>query len=358
MTTCKDCNQVIKRPGLFCSMAPFACESCEADLCKACFESYPLVLLGDDGTTSNSSGNDKDRLKKARIQSFCKACFQRLSILDFETIYDVIEPSVETSGRSGVTFVFVHGGGGSRAMFRPHARELTARYGHRCILVDLPGHGSSHDVELSLDTCWQELKNVMEENKIINEEDGKRTNPEEKVVYVGGSLGAYIGFYLLEEFKGTFNSAVLMDCGQNVGPGRSLKATIGLHLMSYAASHYSNKKLAKLMLDVTKKSPADQWVIESTFAAGWFFDQGKEQVSILRTIAPAKHIPELDIPICFMNGGLDHRDSEQLWLNLCDTPDEVNSTLKVYSGGDHFFMHDSRFVHDVLKDMHSFAVSN
>ena len=46
------------------------------------------------------------------------------------------------------------------------------------------------------------------------------------------------------------------------------------------------------------------------------------------------------------------------WLNLCDTPDEVNSVLKVYDGGDHFFMHDSRFVEDVLKDIHDFAVAN
>ena len=305
----------------------------------------------------NSSGRDKDLQKKARIQSFCMSCFQRLSVLDFTKSYDVIEPPADAK-KSGVTLVFVHGGGGSRAMFRPHARELMARHGHRCILLDLPGHGSLAEVELTLDTCWQELKTVLEENRIIREEDGKRENPREKIVYVGGSLGAYIGFYLLEEFKGVFNSAVLMDCGQNVGPGRSLKASLGLHLLSYVAKHYSNKKLAKMMLDVTKKSPADQWIIESTFAAGWFFDYGEDQVSILRSVAPAKHIPELDIPICFMNGSKDHRDSEELWLNLCDTPDEVNSDLRVYGGGDHFFMHDSRFVEDVLKDIHNFAVPN
>ena len=355
MTTCNDCDEPVKRHGLFCSAASFSCESCDAELCKVCYESYPLVLMK--GGNDNSSGRDKDLQKKAHIQSFCKSCFQRLSVLDFTKTYDVIESSANAK-KSGVTFVFVHGGGGSRAMFRHHAQELMARHGHRCILLDLPGHGSLAEVELSFDTCWEELKNVLEENKIIQEEDGKRTNPKEKIVYVGGSLGAYVGFYLLDEFRGVFNSTVLMDCGQNVGPGRSFKASIGLHLLSYVAKHYSNKKLAKMMLDVTRKSPADQWVIESTFAAGWFFEQGEGQVSILRSVAPAKHIPELDIPICFMNGSKDHRDSEELWLNLCDTPDEVNSDLRVYGGGDHFFMHDSRFVEDVLKDIHNFAVPN
>mmetsp|Transcript_30236 Transcript_30236/g.66491 ORF Transcript_30236/g.66491 Transcript_30236/m.66491 type:complete len:368 (+) Transcript_30236:34-1137(+) len=361
MTICTDCGLPIKHQGLFCAApSPHHCanDGCDAELCKSCSESYPLVIRSNVDDDPSSPEESKDELLKARIQCFCKSCFQRLSVLDFDKTYDVVDPPPDVA-RSGVTFVFVHGGGGSRAMFRPHARELAARYGHRGILVDLPGHGSLRDVELNLDTCWEELKSVLEDCDIIvwdQATDGKdgvnKENKKEKIVYVGGSLGAYIGFYLLQEFKDTLSSAILIDCGQNCGPGRSLKASLGLRLLSYVGKHYSNKKLAKMMLDVTKKSPADKWLIESVFGAGWFFDAARDQVELLGSIAPAQHIPELDFPILFMNGSKDHRDSEQLWLDLCNN---TNSDLKVFDGGDHFFTHDSRFVEEMLKNMHDFV---
>lgn len=355
-TICTDCGLPIKSHGLFCSRKPYYCgkKGCDAELCLTCSESYPLVLRLP--SKDDKQPESKDELLKAQIQCFCSACFKQKSVLDFDKTYDIVDPPADMP-RSGVTLIFVHGGGGSRAMFRPHARELATRYGHRGILVDLPGHGSLFDVELTLDTCWEEMKTCLEENDLLPDPssgEGDKRDLSEQIVYVGGSLGAYIGFYILQEFKDTFTSAILIDCGQNCGPGRSLKASLGLHLLDYVSKHYSNKKLAKMMLDVTKKSPADKWLIESVFGAGWFFDQAENQVKLLRSIAPAHHIPELDFPILFMNGSKDHRDSENLWLNLCANN---KSNLKLFEGGDHFFTHDSRFVEDMLKDIHAFVSS-
>jgi len=66
----------------------------------------------------------------------------------------------------------------------------------------------------------------------------------------------------------------------------------------------------------------------------------------LKTVAPAKYIPLSDCPILFFNGSMDYRDSEELWLDLCQK--KKLSALKVSESGDHFFCHDSRFVYDML----------
>lgn len=351
-TRCVDCNIPIERRGiglLFCSPSPkcYHCPSCDGELCAKCSERYPLILSN---TTSIDEKDDKELLNTHNLQCYCKPCFQRLSVLDFEQTYDVVEPAADKD-RSMVTFVMVHGGGGSRAMFRPHAQELAKRYGHRSILMDLPGHGSLNELELTLDTCWQELNFVLSETNLSSEqkapttpaESAKDDDVKEKLVYVGASLGAYVGFYLLDEFKDAFDAAVLIGCGQNCGPGapgRNFKTSLGLHLLAHLGKHCSNKKLAKMMVGVTKRSPADTWLIESAFGAGWFFDRAEDQVKVLKGVAPAHHIPELDFPILFMNGSKDHRDSERLWLDLCDSYESAPSSLKVFDGGDHFFTHD------------------
>jgi hypothetical protein len=66
---------------------------------------------------------------------YCKQCFQRKSDLDFTKTVDILGP------KEGNEIVFVHGGGASRLMFKKHVQRLS-KLGFRCILLDLPGHGS------------------------------------------------------------------------------------------------------------------------------------------------------------------------------------------------------------------------
>jgi pimeloyl-ACP methyl ester carboxylesterase len=93
------------------------------------------------------------------------------------------------------------------------------------------------------------------------------------------------------------------------------------------------------------------------FLAGMFFDQAAAQVECLRLSNPAHYIPKIKVPILYMNGSKDYRDSEDKWLELSLKNDTtaVASELKVYEGGDHFFMHDSKFVEDVLESIHALA---
>lgn len=281
-------------------------------------------------------------LNRATIKLFCKSCFQDKSVIDFTKTHDTIEGMKDDC----VTFVFVHGGSASRALFRAHATELRARYGHGSILLDLPGHGSLVETPLSLESCATTLSSVLKECGLAEK------NPDAKVIYVGGSLGAYIGFDLLAKFQDLFDGAILIDCGQNVGPGASYKARAGLVLLSWMGNHLSNATLCSMMKDVTVKSGADYKLMETTFGAGMFFDQSQQQVDCLRAVAPADFIPSLKFPILFMNGSMDYRDSEGKWLELCSNED---SELYDYAGGDHFFTHYSRFIDDLLTRWHDFA---
>ena len=61
-----------------------------------------------------------------------------------------------------------------------------------------------------------------------------------------------------------------------------------------ATKSMSNKGMMKAMVSATKKSPADWKLIESTFGAGQFFDQGMQQVEVMHSVKPSVHIPSFE----------------------------------------------------------------
>jgi len=218
--------------------------------------------------------------------------------------------------------------------------------------MDMPGHGTLEDRPLTLEDTPLTLDSRVDATAKVHQECGLDPST---TIYVGASLGAYIGFYILDTLaaKPSFSGAILMDCGQNVGPDCSLKARMGLSFLKMAAGHMSNKALMEAMLGVAKKSPTKSRLVESVFGTGMHFQQGSAQTVCLHTVAPADHIPNFDFPVLFFNGSEDYRDSEKKWLSLCK--DQKRSSLKVYGGGDHFFTHDARFVDDLIDRMDDFA---
>lgn len=316
---CSDCQNEI-RHHLYYFNRPTKCarNDCNNQMCKDCMGKNPLIV--DDV-----------------VKCFCKICFRELSTIDFEKNYEIVQ------GKSNFVFVFVHGGGGNRKMFYKHAELLCEKYNHTSILLDLPGHGSLVDRPLSLNSAMETVESVIQSNDMS----------KKSVIYVGGSLGAYIGFYILHRLMTSFKGAILLDCGQNVGPSASLKARLGLTFLNLVGSCCSNAQMMNLMKKVASKSTADFYINETSFASGMFFQQGERQVECLKSVAPETLIPTIDIPILFMNGSKDYRDSENKWLDLCVRKDL--SSLKVYEGGDHFFTHDKRFVDDIVERWDSFA---
>lgn len=323
----------------------YHCSACETKLCKSCYNNRPLLV------PNSEEAKKKQDLNQAYQELYCQSCFEKKSTIDFSTKYTKVPDDEGKMKQAKVLYVFVHGGGASRALFAAHADELFKRFGHASILLDLPGHASLVDMPLSVDSAVRHVGSVMKECGIVKKDDRTKN---QKVVYVGASLGGYLGFPIIEKYQSMLDAAMIFDCGQNVGPGCSYIARMGIVLLSYMAKNKSNADLLNLMLGVTKKSPADYKLIDTCFGAGMFFDQGEEQVVAMHAVAPADHLPNIKLPILFMNGSKDHRDSEQKWLELCGARDK--SELKVYEGGDHFFTHDARFVDDMLTRLDAFAV--
>jgi pimeloyl-ACP methyl ester carboxylesterase len=75
--------------------------------------------------------------------------------------------------------IFVHGGGSSRKLFLPHAKEL-AKKGFKSILIDLPAHGARFKEDLTIETCVE----------VIKEAIGMCRTKDFTII--GGSLGGYI----------------------------------------------------------------------------------------------------------------------------------------------------------------------
>lgn len=265
----------------------------------------------------------------------CRSCFVRNNSLDFSCSVDVLGPDKGAAP----CVLFVHGGGSCRRMFALHARVFAKR-GFRCVLLDLPGHGALMDEPLSLESAINRIVEVTEE--YTSEYKGQ------KPIYVGGSLGGYIGMELLGQFPQIFGKAVITMCGQNVGVGRGLAATLGLWSLGKAVAYLPAATLLKMMISASAQNGhiSSEVMQELALRCGFFFHQGPQQIEILSSSDPARALKQFEGEVLFINGSKDHRDSEKLWLAACK-----KGELKVYPGADHFFSHDSRFVDQFLEDL-------
>jgi pimeloyl-ACP methyl ester carboxylesterase len=374
--SCTSCNCTL-RPGLLFGDKVFTCESsaacCPNVLCKTCFVQRPLLIVPD--TKSNSVDDDnhggRNDLNAGRIKRLCRTCFESQSTLNYATTYDY-QPS-----RSGTTFVFTHAASGCRRMFASYADYLHTHHQHGYLLIDLPGHGTCVDLPLSLESCVEHVREILSVCRLFLLDKNAAAASPERLIYVGASLGAYVGFHVLAELlkdeknnnnnkedvgppqqhpRRLFHGAVLMDCGQNVGPGSGMAARFGLVVLRMLATNSSNYALMKLMLPAITKNIAkdnnDYHLVDGVFGAGMWFDQVANHVQCLQDVAPATLLPHIPIPILYLNGSLDHRDCENKWLNLSAAP---HSKLKVYEGGDHFFTHDRRFIDDIFAQIIEFV---
>jgi pimeloyl-ACP methyl ester carboxylesterase len=238
----------------------------------------------------------------------CKKCFNENVALDM----DLKVESIGMIKGTAPCLVFVHGGGGNRMMFAAHARLLASNF--CCVLLDLPGHGSKMDDPLgplTINTAIETIVRVVDDH----------TCPFKgvKPIFIGGSLGAYIGMELLGRHPTCFSSAVLMMAGQNTGVGRSWKAYLGLVAFKIFIPILSTETLMKFVLKAAKSNGymSSEMIQELALRTGMYFKQGPEQVDILANSDPLATLPRFDGRVLFINGSLDHRDSEQKWVEAC-----------------------------------------
>ncbi|KAJ1562426.1 hypothetical protein HK096_010010 [Nowakowskiella sp. JEL0078] len=290
------------------------CESCSLSFCTACLKF---------AITTPESGD--------KILSLCKSCYVANTNLDLSNVVTVLEAS---NTKNPKTVLFVHGGGGCRLMFLPHAEWLAQR-GFRCILMDLPGHGARFEDPLSLETAFTAINETSREYGAT--------------IYVGGSLGGYIGMEFLGRHPEVFEKAVIAMCGQNVGVGRGWAAGIGLWGMGAVIPSMSPATLLKgMQSQAMSNGHISKDILQDTIMrCGCFFGQGSKQVEILSGTDSKAALEKYDGPVLFINGSKDHHDSDKIWLAACKNQD---SKLEIYEGADHFFSHDDRFMNTFMED--------
>jgi 3-oxoadipate enol-lactonase len=108
-------------------------------------------------------------------------------------------------GGSGPGICFVHGSGGSRAVWKSQHR-LADR--HPIVAVDLSGHGDSQDVEA--DPGYTTLSAYADDVEAVLEATDAR-------VLVGNSLGGAVAMHLLIERDLEIDAAVLTGTGARLG---------------------------------------------------------------------------------------------------------------------------------------------
>jgi pimeloyl-ACP methyl ester carboxylesterase len=118
----------------------------------------------------------------------------------------------ETGPRGAPTVVFLHGVGGSGAMWRAHAEAFADLH---CLAPDLPGHGASAA------TPWVAMRVTadMVADLIRSRAAGGRAD------VVGLSLGGAVAYELIARHNGLVSRAVVD--GASLVPGRSAPAMVG-----------------------------------------------------------------------------------------------------------------------------------
>lgn len=292
-----------------------SCSDCLLPFCSKCID-YSLIV------------NEK-------AVPYCEKCFISANTIDFTK-------NVELVGKAkgeAISIIFVHGGGGCRKMFLPHAQALADRYS--CTLIDLPGHGSRMKESLSIDSAIAII--------ILALNDHCATYKGIKPVLIGASLGGYISAECIGKYPDSFSSSIIMMAGQTVGVGRGWMAWMGLLAFHYIIPLISATTLLSGMQSATKNGSVRKDLIIHVLAAGFFFHQSTQQVKILRESNPVAGFKNFNKPILMMDGSKDYHDNH---TRIVDSTNKV--FLKIWEGGDHFFSHDERFYKDILVEIDGF----
>jgi pimeloyl-ACP methyl ester carboxylesterase len=310
----------------------FTCPDCQTHhLCPRCVDN-PV-------TTSTGTGEERTWV----VRSVCRPCLERASTLDFSRSVDV----VGAAAGEAPSIVFVHGGGSCRLMFACHARELAAR-GFRCVLLDLPAHGALLDTSLTIESACERIAAVTREHAPPHR--GFRP------VYVGGSLGGFLGMELLGREPELFSCAVIGQASQTVGIGAGCMARFALVAMKAALGGMYGETIVKQMLKAVTSSRQlmHDAIDECVAGPSMFFQRGMEQVAVLQQTQPVAALQNYRGPVLFADGSKDHHDNRDRLLAVAQA-NNPRSRVVVYEGGDHFFSHDRRFFAQFIDEIENFT---
>jgi len=175
-------------------------------------------------------------------------------------------------------------------------------------------------------------------------------DPEkQKVIYIGNSLGGYLGFEIVGKNPTRFAGAIICGAGQNTGTGASLSARLGLKFLALPMK-LPKKSVMNALISSTRGAQIQPELLEiCCLRSGIYFEQGYQQIEILKTFNPTL-LSNFEKPVLFVNGSKDHHDSQDRWKALVK-----QGELVVFPNADHFFSHDDRFLNPFIKLIDDFS---
>mmetsp|Transcript_613 Transcript_613/g.2160 ORF Transcript_613/g.2160 Transcript_613/m.2160 type:complete len:356 (+) Transcript_613:147-1214(+) len=320
------------------------CDSCGRLCCKPCCRQYLLLDNPDYDLTKEPSPD-----KPVRV---CTECFKEKSSIDHSVKYD----AYGTVGKPGI--VMIHGNMANRKMYAHFARTFLATYpNYRIHCLDVPGHGSRMEEELTIETAIAVVKEGVE--RIYNEYcdavvdsgwDGERVRHDGRPVVFGYSMGAYISMAV----TGVCSEWPIVPRAFAIGGGNfnmnQTGAGLGLSMYGFAMIKIRSAKAWATSLQSQFPHCPLNVIQECFYRAGghphiWPVSQ-KMLLATNYTDALAKY----DGPIKFFRGSKDQSDADELWLASTKF-----GTLKKISGGDHMVFIE--FVDEVARMLDRFMRS-
>lgn len=191
----------------------------------------------------------------------------------------------ETGQEQKQTIIFLHASGSSSRMWRHHLAALQTDF--HCIVIDLPGHGSSRDIE------WTRFDEVAD---LIAEMIKSRSHGKPHLV--GLSLGACLIFSLLKKHADLIDRVIVDGAGHQPIKGHG-KVIAGVYFMSYLKN---TKLIAKLMTSMMIKSGVPQedcqlFIEDLQRSTKRSFRRAMSQANLLKVNA------NFDNPTFFVSGG-------------------------------------------------------
>ncbi|KAG5192444.1 hypothetical protein JKP88DRAFT_250751 [Tribonema minus] len=171
----------------------------------------------------------------------------------------------------------------SRLMFARAARALAA-HGARCVLLDLPGHGARMDEPLSLDTAVDTIAAATRAHTGSGDGGGGSGGDSgRKPIYIGGSLGGYIGMEVVGRHPDLFGAAVVLMSGQKVSHRFTLLCKTRALIQTGSAT------VLKGLVSQARKNGhiSDECLLEISLRPGMFFWQAVQQVGmVIASVTP------------------------------------------------------------------------
>lgn len=198
-----------------------------------------------------------------------------------------------TAARAGATIVFVHGFTQTGRSWQPIA-EYFVRAGHRCVLVDLPGHGGSAHVRADLRRAADMLGTV--------------GGP---AVYVGYSLGGRVCLHLALMYPHLVERLALIGAHPGIDDDgdrsarRAADDALASHIHAVGVSAFLREWVAQPLFGGMSATEADFADRERNTADGL--------ASSLRMMGTGTQVPlwprllELTMPVLAMAGADDHK---------------------------------------------------